>query len=157
MPRIPAGRLIAALTIAAVSTLGLTACTGFGGASTAGGSSSGPVDQPGDAGQSSADACALVQQTISDAATEFQSAATDDPAVVVESMKAAAAKLGDATGQVTNDEVAALLPPLRTAFERAAEVMKAVADGDVGKLGDSAAVASDIQAPLQKFQEICTP
>jgi hypothetical protein len=156
MRRMPIGRLITALTIAGAATLGMAACTGGGAGSPAGDSGSSSVDQPGDGGQSTADACALVQQTISDAADEFQSTASDDPTIVVESMKAAAATLGETSAQVTNDEIAALLPPLRTAFETAAEVMQAVADGDASKLADSARIAADIQEPLQKFQEICT-
>jgi hypothetical protein len=152
MPRFRTGRLVAAAIIAATAALGLAACTGGPAPSS---SSVASADQPGDGGQSTADACALVQQTISDAATEFSSASADDPAVVVDGMKAAAQKLGDASAQVTNDQIAALLPPLRTAFEKAADVMQAVAEGDVSKLADSAQLSTDIQEPLQRFQEIC--
>jgi hypothetical protein len=156
MPRLRTGRLVAAVIIAATAGLGLVACTGGPAPdSTSDASSGAGADQPGDGGQSTADACALVQQTISDAAAEFSSASVDDPAVVVDGMKAAAQKLGDASAQVTNDQIAALLPPLRTAFEKAADVMQSVADGDVSKLADSAQLSTDIQEPLQAFQEIC--
>lgn len=158
MLRTAAARSIAAITIAVVATFGLAACTGSptGGSSRSAGAS-GNVDTPGDEGQSTADACALIQQTISDATAEFESASSDDPTQVVESMKAAAEKLSAAAATVTNDDVAALLPSLQEMFGKAAEVMQAIVDGDTSKLGDLSELGTDFQATSEKFQEICTP
>ena len=79
-------RKLAAATIAMTALVGLTACTG-----SPGGPVSSPTsrssDQPGDEGQSTADACALVAQSIQDATAEFDSIATADPAAVVEAMR----------------------------------------------------------------------
>src|SRR5690242_2129831 len=99
-------RRIAALTMAAVALLGLTACTGPGSTPPKPSvSTSGEADgSDGDAGdgQSVEEACALIQQTMTEATEEFSNASTEDPAAVVEAMKAAAEKLQDAASQISN-------------------------------------------------------
>jgi len=159
MLRTTAARSIAALTIAVFATFGLAACTGApaGGSPGSAAASPGAADAPGDEGQSTAEACDLVQQTISDATDEFESAASDDPTQVVESMKSAAEKLAAVSSTVTNDQVSALLPSLQEMFDKTAEVMQAVVDGDVSKAGDLSQLGTDFQATSEKFQEICTP
>ncbi|HYJ51218.1 MAG TPA: hypothetical protein VEX12_14980, partial [Microbacterium sp.] len=82
---------VAALTLAAVALLGLTACTSPASVTPDSRSS----DAPGDAGQSTADACALVQQGIEDATAQFDNAASADPQSVVDAMKTAAQTLAD--------------------------------------------------------------
>jgi hypothetical protein len=159
-------RRFAAFTIAAtlgtVAVLGLAGCTAGptgttatqSGASQSGGSQT--QDETGDGGQSTADACALVQETISEATDEFDSGA-EDPAAVVDAMNAAAEKLSGVASQVTNDEVAALLPSLQDMFTQAGEVMAAVADGDMSKVEDLTELGTNFQETSETFQEICTP
>ncbi|SIT88167.1 hypothetical protein [Microbacterium sp. RU33B] len=149
-------RRITALTLAAVALFGLTACTAptvspttstSAGAGTDGGSS-------GD-GQTVAEACALVQQTITEATSEFESAASADPASVVEAMRNAADSIAGAASQVSNDEVAALLPSLQEMFGKTSEIMQALVDGDVSKLGEMAEIGQSFQETTETFQELC--
>ncbi len=99
-----------------------------------------------------------MQQTIADATDEFESAASDDPTQVVESMKSAAEKLAAVSATVTNDQVAALVPSLAGACSaRPAEVMQAVVDGDVSKVGDLSRARHRVPGDQREFQEICAP
>ncbi|MFE1665483.1 hypothetical protein [Microbacterium sp. P02] len=151
-------RTIAGLTIALCAVLGLTACTGStSGASPTSSGAPAAVDQTGDEGQSVTDACALIQDTIADASAEFESVAAQDPAAVVESMNAAASKLADAAPSITNDEVAGVVAPLQEMFAKTAEVMAAVAKGDVTKLGDLSDLGTQFQETGEKFQALCAP
>lgn len=146
-------RTITALALTAVALFGLTACTGTTAPSTSSG-----VSQPGvDSGseQSVADACALIQETIVDATGDFENAQGGDPAAVVEAMKTAAGKLAEASSQVTNAEVAALLPSLQEMFQRTSDVMQALVDGDASKLGDMAELGQSFQDTSERFQELC--
>lgn len=150
-------RRIAALVISATAVLGLTACTGGSpvpgspAAQTAGSS-----DQAGDGGQSVADACSLVQQTITDATAEFGDSSSSDPAAVVAAMKAAAGKVADVSGKITNDQVAALLPNLRDMFSQMADTVEAVAGGDVSKAGDLTDLGAKFQETGDTFQKLCS-
>ncbi|SDH53580.1 hypothetical protein [Microbacterium pygmaeum] len=152
-----APRLVVITTLSAVALLGLAGCTGAPAPSGTGGGSSQNEDAPGDGGQSTQDACALVQETISDATAEFETSGAEDPAAVAEAMNAAAEKLAGAALQVTNDEVAALLPALRDMFAQAGEVMTAVTQGDVSKVEDLTELGTKFQETSESFQEICTP
>lgn len=143
-------RRIAALALAAVALLGLTACTATASPTTTSGAS-----QPGAADQSITEACELIRSTIADATSEFENAASADPAAVVEAMKTAAAKISDASAQVSNAEVAALLPDLREMFEQTSDVMQALVDGDVSKLGDMAELGQSFQDTSERFQSLC--
>lgn len=150
-------RRVIALTIAAVALLGLTACTGSP-AGTEGGASQpalGP-DGAGDGGQSTADACALVQDTITQATDEFEQAASSDPAAVVDAMKGAAQKLADVGEQITNDEVAAVLPSLGDMFTQVSEIMDAIVAGDVTKLDDLSKIGESFQQTTEEFHNLCT-
>ena len=143
-----------AVMITVGAAAGLTACTGSptsGLASPTAQSS----DLPGDDGQSAADACALVQQSIDDAADEFAGIATADPAAVVEAMRSAAERLSATATEITNDEVAALVPSLQDMFGQVGEVMDAVAKGDVTKAGELSELGEKFQATSQAFQEVC--
>jgi hypothetical protein len=147
-------RRLSALALAAALMLSLTACTAPG-ADPATGSTPGAADQPGDAGQSTADACAIVQGSIDDATAAFSEASVDDPATVVEAMQAASAELETVSAQVTNDEVAALVPSLRALFDQAAEAMDALASGDVTRLGEINETAESFTETTARFQELC--
>ena len=71
-------------------------------------------------------------------------------------MKEAAARIADAAGKITNDEVAAIVPSLQAMFAEAGEVMEAVASGDVSKVDDLAQLGTTFQETSEAFQEICT-
>ncbi len=145
-------RRITALTLAAVALFGLTACTAPTVSPTT--STSAGAGASGD-GQTVAEACALVQQTITEATSEFESAASADPASVVEAMRNAADSIAGAASQVSNDEVAALLPSLQEMFGKTSEIMQALVDGDVSKLGEMAEIGQSFQETTETFQELC--
>lgn len=157
----PLSRRLAALTISAVALLGLTACSGLpaisGGTPTSGASAPRTDDAAGDEGQSTADACSLVQDTITQATEEFENVSADDPGAVVAAMETAAQRIADASAQVTNDEVAALLPSLQDMFQNVGELMGALAEGDVSKLAEVEKLGTSFQETSQKFQELCAP
>ncbi len=146
---------IAAVLIAVVAALGLSACTASSPAEPGSEATSQSSDQPGDDGQSTADACALVQESIEEATADFESAATADPATAVEAMRSAAEKLGETAAQVTNDEVAALLPSLESMFTEVGEVMNAIAQGDVSKVDDLSELGTKFRETSEAFQEVC--
>lgn len=151
-------RRIAAVALAATLTLGLAGCFGIGGSPTSSASAPAPTigaDDEGDAGQSTADACMLIQDTFTEATAEFDQAATEDPAAVVEAMRSAADSLAAAADQITNDEVAALLPSLQEMFTQVGDVMQAIVDGDVTQLENLATLGATIQQTAQDFQELC--
>lgn len=148
-------RRLAAIALAATAVLGLAACTATASPATSGATTS--QDAPGDGGQSVQDACALVQDTIADVTSDFESAGTGDPAAVVDSVKTAAQKLADTSSQITNDEVAAILPSLQDMFTQVGETMTAIVEGDVTKLDDLSGLGDSFQTTTQKFQELCAP
>ncbi|MHC2999514.1 hypothetical protein [Microbacterium sp. HJ5] len=156
-------RRIAALTLAAVAVFGLAGCTGFpAGSGTPAPSTSSTADGGAGAGsddgtQTTAEACQLVQDTITDATAEFEQATTDDPAAVAEAFQAAAQSIADATGEVSNEEVAALLPPLQDVFERVAEVLPAIIEGDTSRTEEFQELGADLQTSMEQFNELCTP
>ncbi|MET0780397.1 MAG: hypothetical protein ABWZ16_02605 [Microbacterium sp.] len=145
---------IAAVTIAAIALLGVTACTGSPtDASSAGTSRS--TDQPGDEGQSKADACALILQSIEDATAAFENASSTDPAAAADAIAAAADRLAVTATQITNDEVAALVPSLQDMYAQVAEVMDGVTKGDLSRIGDVSQLGGRIQETSLAFQQIC--
>lgn len=148
-------RRIAALTITVVALFGLTACTGSP-ADTNSASSAPSSDQPGDDGQSTADACALIQQSIEEATAEFESVSTADPAAVVDAMRAAGVQLADTATQITNDEVAAVVPSLQEMFAEVGEVMEAIGRGDVTKVNELSQLGTKFQETSERFQQVCT-
>lgn len=156
-------RRLTALTLAGVAMLGLTACTGAstvsdGSRPTSSASEPKPsVDVQGDEGQSTADACALVEDTISQASAEFENISSEDPTALVEAMRSAAQQLSDASSQITNDQVAALVPSLQEMFSKVADVMQALAEGDASKLGEVEQLGTSFQETSAAFQELCAP
>lgn len=149
-------RRIAALTIFALLAVGLVACTAAPDAA--------PSDTPrptrtsdaaeGD-GQSVDAACALIQDTITEATEEFSDASTEDPAAVVEAMEAAADKLQAAASQISNEDVAAMLPDLQEMFDKTAEVMQGILDGDVSKISELSELSEEFADTSRRFQELC--
>lgn len=152
-------RRLAAVVIAAAALAGLTACTGSptGSNSSAPSSSTSAEGGSGDGAQSTEEACQLVQDTITDATSEFEQATGEDPEAAAEAFQAAAQSIADASSQITNEEVAALLPDLQQLFESVAEVLPAIIEGDTSKLTEFEEIGTDLQASMQQFQELCGP
>jgi hypothetical protein len=148
-------RRIAALAVAVGAVCGLPACTAAPPAPTVSGTES--RDRPGDEGQSTADACALIHEDIQAAVEEFEGLSTADPASVFGAMQSAAEKLSDTAAQITNDEVAALLPPLQDMFARVSDVMEAISRGDVTRAGELAELRPEFERTSRAFQEVCAP
>ncbi|HEX7223240.1 MAG TPA: hypothetical protein VF231_08305 [Candidatus Limnocylindrales bacterium] len=145
---------IAALVLAVVAALGLTSCTGSPGA-TGSVSASPGIDQPGDDGQSTEDACALIQESIQEATAEFESTATTDPATAAEAMTSAAERLTANAAEITNDEVAALLPSLRDMFAEVGAVMDEIVQGDASKVPELSRLGTELRETSEAFQEVC--
>ena len=147
-------RRLATIALIGAALFGLTACTDGGapeGSSPTAGTDRGPDTQ------SVAEACAAVQGTIEDAASQFDEVSAEDPAAAVEAFQAAASAIGDAAGTVGNAEVAAVLPDVEQAFSAIAEAMEALSQGDIGKMAELENIGTDIQESLTAFQELCAP
>ena len=72
-------------------------------------------------------------------------------------MKTASQTLADTAAQVTNDEVAAVLPSLQDMFAEASEVMEAIVKGDVSKFEDLSQLGTKFTETSEAFQAICEP
>jgi len=140
---------IAALTLAAVALAGLTACTGLpaGPDSTEGGEGS----------QTTVEACAIVQDAISDATAEFEDVEPADQGALVDAMQAAAQSLGEVSSQISDEDVAAIVPSLQEMFEQVADATAAVVAGDASALADLEGTAADFRETTERFQELCAP
>ncbi len=139
------------LLLLAAAVLALSACTG--GAAT--GDAAGTTDAPGDDGQSRSAACAVVSEAVDEATASFSAASPDDPESVISAMQSASEQLSAVSEAVTNDEVAALLPPLREAYAATAEAMSAVAEGDVSRMGEIAELGTAYQEAAAGYEELC--
>ena len=157
MPQPPlTARRIAALAVGFAVLGGTSACTAAppGPAPT---SSTEIRDLPGDEGQSRADACALIREDVQAAAEEFEGLSTADPAAVFEAMRSAGERLSDTATQITNDEVAALLPPLQDMYTRVSDVIEGISSGDVTRAGELAELGPEFERTSRAFQELCAP
>lgn len=105
--------------------------------------------------QSVSAACDVVRSSVADAAEQLQSLDASDPQASISAMSGVAAELGDAIGAVDNADVAAVLPGLQAGFSQAAEVLQAIAGGDLSKLPALQQATSDIQASFADFAELC--
>jgi hypothetical protein len=148
----------AGLAIAAVALLGITGCTGAtnGSGASPESSSSAPAQDSGGE-QTTEEACTIVQETISGATGEFEGLDTEDPGAAVEAMQAAAQSLTDVSSEITNDEVAALVPSLQSMFEQVADVMEAIVAGETDRLGEIEELGAQFQETTTQFQELCAP
>lgn len=143
-------------TLALLAALVVTGCTASPApASTTSPATASPADETGDGGQSTADACAIVAESVDSAIAAFASASPDDPAAVISALQAASRELVTVSERVTNDDVAALLPPLRDMFGEASEAMKAVADGDLARVADVSRLSGAFQEAASAYQELC--
>lgn len=145
---------IAALVVSAAALLAVSACTGPPSGSVSATVSPG-ADRPGDDGQSTADACALIQESIQEATEEFESTATTDPATAAAAMTSAAERLAANAAEITNDEVAALLPSLRDMFAEVGAVMDDIVQGDASKVPELSRLGTELRETSEAFQEVC--
>ena len=145
---------LAAVVLAAVALFGVSACTPSPAVPDSGSATPG-TDQPGDEGQSAADACALIQESIQEATEEFESAATTDPATAAAAMTSAAERLGENAAEITNDEVAALLPALRDMFAEVGAVMDDIVAGDASKVPELSRLGAELRETSEAFKEVC--
>ena len=146
-------RRLIALTLAATAMFGLTACTGGGSETPDSAASSGGAAAPDS--QSVEDACAAVNDTIQSVSDDFANVTAENPAEAATAFQSAADAIDEASAQVGNAEVAALLPDLKTAFEKTGEAMAALAEGDTSKVAEMQTLATDLQGSITSFQELC--
>ncbi|MDO8381749.1 MAG: hypothetical protein Q7T17_02015 [Microbacterium sp.] len=146
-------RRLIALALAATATFGLTACTGAGPESPEGTESSNPASAP--ESQTVEEACASVNDTIQSVSDDFEGVTAEQPEDAAAAFQAAADALGDASAEVGNAEVAALLPDIQAVFEAAGEAMTALAEGDATKVAELQNLGTDLQESFTAFQELC--
>ena len=94
---------------------------------------------------------------MTDASAEFENMDPNDPDAVVEAMDAAVQSLAEASNQVTNEEVKAILPELQSMFGQVADLMSAIVEGDASKVGELEELGEGFQETGARFQELCTP
>lgn len=146
----PTRSRFAATAAAALLACALSGCAGIGT-----GAASTPAPMPTVSAQSVADACAAVTASVQDATAQLQALDTSSPQAASEGLSQVAARLGDAVAAIDNADVAAVLPDLQTGFARAAEVLQAIAGGDMTQLPALQQAAADIQSSLEKFATLC--
>lgn len=149
---------IGALTVALM--FGITACTDAPADNTnsseqATDSSGQSTDATGDDGQSVAEACGLVQDTIENATSGLDTADAEDPSIVVDAMRDASAQLDSLSSEVTNDQIAALLPDLGELFTQMGDSMEAALSGDADAAAEFQETGTQFQTTLSEFQEAC--
>lgn len=154
-------RGLAAVAITATAMLGLSACMGapiVSSGSSNPSQSAAPADDSGaSGGQTVAEACALIADTMTQATEEFENLSAEDPSAVIDSMDAAVQAISDASSSVTNEEVAALLPSLQDMFQTLSDALRAIAEGDMSKLAEFENVGTEFQETSTQFQELCAP
>lgn len=165
-------RRFAALTLATVALIGLTGCTGFPtgtAGSTPSATSSEPADGAGDGSdsgtgegsadgeQTTAEACALIEETMTEATAGFENLDPENPDAIVEGMEAAVQTLSDLSTEITNEEVAAILPELQTTFQQVADIMAAIVAGDASKVAEFEQLGASFQETGERYQELCAP
>ncbi|MGM7670976.1 hypothetical protein [Microbacterium sp. A93] len=153
-------RRIAALTIATVAVLGLTACSG---------SPSGSGDASGDGAaaeqaqpnQSVADACAIVIPELTEASTAMgeidPTAAGADPQAAVDQFNTFVETLGGTIDKVSNTEVKDATTAVYDDFAALSEVMsKVLVDQDLTATSDLGTITTDMTESATVLQELCS-
>ncbi|UYO96268.1 hypothetical protein OED01_11730 [Microbacterium sp. M28] len=157
-------RKIAALSIAAVAVLGLTACGGT--PSTADKAndsdkttaSEAPAEST--AEQSVADACKAATEDITAATTSMSEldieAATADPQTTLDTFTATTDAIGEVAASVNNAEVKESVTAIYEDFGKMRDLLSAVlVDQDMSVAADLTTVTSDLQASTTEFYELC--
>ncbi|WP_458040913.1 MULTISPECIES: hypothetical protein [Bacteria] len=152
-------RRLIALALAATVTFGLTACTGGGSESPESTGSSRGTESSNSGGapesQTVEEACASINGTIQSVSADFEGVTAENPEDAAAAFQAAADALGDATSEIGNAEVAALLPDIQAVFEAAGEAMTALSEGDATKVTELQNLGTDLQESFTAFQELC--
>ncbi|MBM7463851.1 hypothetical protein [Microbacterium dextranolyticum] len=136
--------LVPATLVLALTGAMLTACSG-----SAGPASSSPGSQ------STADACASVVSSVSDATGRLRTLDTSDPSASGAALRDVADRLGSAADALHNADVSALISPLRTGFDDASTALQGLAVGDLAQLPALERATSGIQTALTRFAEVC--
>ncbi len=142
------GAQLAIATFTLAASCALAGCTSTGATS--------PSGSPTGSTQSVSAACDTVRESVADAAAQLRKLNTTDPQAAVAAMTEVADRLGKAAAAVDNADVAALLPGLQSGFAKTAEILQAIAGGDLSQLPALQQTASDIQSSFEKFSELCT-
>lgn len=158
-------RRLAALTIAAVAVLGLTACSGSPSASeetTAPSQSSAPVEETSapSSDQSVADACASAATQVQAATSELGSidptTAAADPQGTVDTFTQSVDAIGAAAESISNPEVKAAVSAVHEDFIAMRDVLsKVLVDGDQAAAAEMTTVTSDVQESAMAIGELC--
>lgn len=158
-------RRIAALAIAGVALLGLTACSGA-----TDGSASKPKDTSASQGteestntggdQSVADACAAINSVALDAQSSLgqidPSAAAKDPQGTVDAFGEVVDKLGGAVDSVQNEEVKAAATAVYDDFVALRDLLsKVLVDQDTSAASEMSTITTDVQTSAQELQTLC--
>lgn len=138
---------VATITLTVAVSAALAGCTGTGA----------PASSPAPRGssQSIAEACDVVRASVADAAAELQQLDATDPQAAVAAMTRVADGLGTAADAVDNADVSSLLPTLQGDFTKTADILQAIAGGDLSQLAALQQSAGDIQASFEAFSELC--
>lgn len=152
-------RRFAAIVITAAALSGLTACTGSpaGSGSTAPSSNASTDAGSAEGGQTTEEACQLVQGTLDDAMTQFEQSVDDDPQAAEDTLRGVAEDLADAGSEITNEEVAAIVPDLQQVFEKVADIVPSIAEGDATAVNEFEEIGEDLSQSVQRYQELCEP
>lgn len=154
-------RRIAALTIAAVAFLGLTACSGSPSAtdeSSTKGENSAPAEQNTD--QSVADACTEAGTKVQAASQELSSldvsAAAADPQGTVDAFSKTVDAIGAAAESVGNPEVKAAVGDVYDDFGALRDVLsKVLIDQDTSAASEMTTIMADVQESSTALSTIC--
>lgn len=154
-------RGLAAVAITATAMLGLSACTGApivsSGSSTPSQSAPPADDSGASGGQTVAEACALIADTMTQAGSGFENIASGDFATMIDAMEAATQGLADASSEVTNEEVAALLPSFQDMFQKLVDGLTAISEGDTEALAEFENLGTEYQETAERYETLCAP
>ena len=155
-------RRIAALTIATVAVLGLTACSGSpssSGESTPNAGNSAPAQEQ-NSDQSLADACAEAGAQVQKATAGLNdldvAAAAADPQGTIATYTEAAEAVGAAAESISNPEVKAAVSAFHEDFSSMTDLLsKVLIDQDTAAVAELGAVATEIQESAAAVGELC--
>ena len=154
-------RRIAALTIAAVSLLGLTACSSTSGGTsgeTSAPSSSAPTETAAASEQTVAEACVSMAGPLQEASTTMGNLAqaSSDPQAAVDSWTALVDAYQKVADTVTNADVMAAATTATTDLTAVRDALsKIYVDGDTGALGDLTTATTNMQTSLTALNKLC--
>ncbi|KJL27954.1 hypothetical protein [Microbacterium oxydans] len=154
-------RRLAALTIAAVAVLGLTACSGTPGApedTASSNQTAAPTAESSD--QSIADACASAAAQVQDATKDLTSidmtTATADPQGTIDTFTQSVDAIGTAAESIANPEVKEAVSAIYEDFGAMRDVLsKVLIDHDPSAVSEWASVSADVQESATAIGTLC--